>query len=60
MNIVKHEVVELSAKEEFAFELVDKILEYTASRAENPDLRKSAEIARINLKPFRDYTEEIK
>lgn len=60
MEIVKHEVVELSAKEEFAFELVDKILEYTASRAENPDLRESAEIARVNLKPFRNYTEEVK
>lgn len=60
MNIVKHEVIELSANENKAFDIVDRILEKVACNAENPDLRDSAREALLYLRSFKCGTEEIK
>lgn len=60
MNIVRHEVVELSNNEKKAFDLVEKVLEGALYDAENPDIVNSARMVLVYLKAFKSCTEEIK
>lgn len=60
MNIVKHEVIELSENEMKAFDLVEKIFERALYDAENPDIVNNARLALIYLRSFKSCTEEIK
>lgn len=58
MNIVKREIVELSANERKAFDMVDKILENVTVNAEDPDVQNCARMALVYLRSFKHYTEE--